>query len=76
MAPNDIRKLVDTQPFCPFRIHMSDGKTIDVRDPAFIAVTRFAVMVGEDYDDQEWPTSARYVNIRQITQIETLPTAA
>ncbi len=76
MAPNDIRKLIDQEPFQPFRIHLADGKTIDVRDPSFIFVTKFAIMVGEDFDDDGWPTSGRYVNIRAITQIETLSTAA
>ena len=76
MSPNDIRKLVDQQPFQPFRIHLADGKALDVHDPAYIIVTKFAIMLGEDFDDDGWPTSGRYVNIRQITQIETLPTAA
>jgi len=76
MGPNDIRSLIERDPFQPFRIHLSDGSKIDVADPVFITLTRTDILVGDPYDEEGWPTVGRYINMRQIMQIETLPTAS
>jgi len=73
MAPNDIKKMLDARPYVPFRVYMSDGQHYDVLDPDFAFVTRFAMHVGEDFDEERWPKSGRYVRVRHITQLEYLP---
>ena len=46
MRPDDIRRLLRTQPFQPFRIHLSDGKAFDVRHPELAMVGRSIVAIG------------------------------
>jgi len=40
MRPDDLLKLVRRQPFAPFRIHITGGKTYDVQHPDQIIVLR------------------------------------
>lgn len=40
MRHEDVREHLDRQPFEPFRIHMSDGVTFDVRHPDLCMVAR------------------------------------
>ena len=38
MTADTIRDFLKQTPFVPFRIHMSDGRKLDVRHPAFVAM--------------------------------------
>ena len=38
MFPNDLNRRLEDQPFRPFRIHLSDGSTIDVVEPRRVIV--------------------------------------
>ena len=38
MTAEDIRDFLKRQPFTPFRIHMNDGRRLDVRHPDFVAI--------------------------------------
>ncbi len=50
MGVTDVLSFLRAQPFIPFRVHMSDGRTFDVRHPdqALVARTRLVVGVGND----------------------------
>ena len=45
MRAEEIRELLDAQPFRPFRIYMTDGKTYDIRHPELIVVFRTKVQI-------------------------------
>jgi hypothetical protein len=47
-APDLIRKLHD-HPFRPFRIHLSDGTAIPVREPLMITVGRSSAVVPTEF---------------------------
>ena len=46
MRPEDVREHLETRPFEPFCLFMSDGATFDVRHPDLCIVSRSAVYVG------------------------------
>ena len=46
MRPEDIREFVRRQPFEPFRITLTDGRTFDVVHPCLVMVGRWTVTVG------------------------------
>jgi hypothetical protein len=51
MRPDDLLELVRRQPFAPFRIHITGGKTYDVQHPDQIIVLRSRAVLpvgGED----------------------------
>ena len=39
MRIEELRKLHQTRPFTPFRIHLADGRSFDVEHPEFLAQT-------------------------------------
>jgi hypothetical protein len=46
MRPEDIRELKDAQPFAPFRICLTDGKSYDVPHRDFVMVARNVIDIG------------------------------
>jgi hypothetical protein len=46
MGSEDIQELVRRQPFRPFRITLTDGRTYDVRHPELAMVGRSTVAIG------------------------------
>jgi hypothetical protein len=46
MRPEDIRELRDAQPFVPFRICLTDGKTYDVPHRDFVMIARSVIDIG------------------------------
>jgi hypothetical protein len=47
----DMRALLNARPFVPFRLHLSDGGTVDVRSREFVlAGRRYAVIALPDAD--------------------------
>ena len=48
MRPESIRDELHRQPFVPLRLHLTDGKTYDIRHPEMIIVTSREVYVGRE----------------------------
>jgi hypothetical protein len=73
MAPNDIRNLLKTQPFVPFRMCLSDGQTYDVRHPELVWVGLSALMLGFPAQPDS-PFFERWTQIalRHIVRVEPL----
>ena len=46
MRPEAIRELRDAQPFVPFRICLTDGKSYDVPHRDFVMVARTVIDIG------------------------------
>jgi hypothetical protein len=73
-APDLIRKLND-QPFRPFRIHLSDGTAIPVREPGMIMVGRSSAVVPTEFgvlDGEKVVDRWRTISIDHIVQFADL----
>lgn len=46
MRAEDIVALLKTQPFAPFRVHLTDGRMYDVAHPELIRVSRTYLEIG------------------------------
>lgn len=46
MRPEDLRDLRDAEPFVPFRICLTDGKTYEVRHREFLMIGRTLIILG------------------------------
>jgi len=46
MRPEDIRELRDAQPFVPFRICLTDGKSYEVPHRDFLMISRTVIDIG------------------------------
>jgi hypothetical protein len=77
MTPQDINRLLTMQPFEPFRLYLSDGRTFDVHHPDFVMVGHRTAHIFEVLD----PATRMYsnyavVSLLHITRAEPLATAA
>ena len=51
MRPDDLNELLHRQPFQPFRITLSNGRTYDVRHPEIAVVGRSTLFLGDHAAD-------------------------
>lgn len=72
MAPQDIRRKLYDEPFRPFRVFISDGATVDVKNcaDAYVSLTEFEV--GVDPDEFDVPRRSVYISPNHVTRIDPL----
>jgi hypothetical protein len=80
MRPEDFRDHLRKQPFQPFRLTLTDGRTYEVRHPELAMVGRTTAIIGLTRPDEPEPVFDRQVtvsllHIMQIEPIATVPTA-
>jgi len=72
MRPIDLRSHLQTQPFRPFRVHLSNGASYDVRHPELMVVSRTEVAIAANPGEDELPERLVYCDPLHITHIEPL----
>lgn len=78
MRRDEVIQAIRTSPFRPFRLHVSDGTTFDIRHPEMVMITHTAVVVGildnGDNGEDVYPEIERstMVDLLHLTQIEDL----
>jgi hypothetical protein len=71
MTPANIREHLRRQPFCPFRIRMSDGQSFDVRHPGTCMVGTNTLYVGIPHPrEEELVLSVAHCSLLHIASIE------
>ncbi len=72
MRSDDILSFVRTQPFRPFRLTLTDGRTYDIGHPELAMVGRSTVTVGIPVPDEREPVYDRLVTVSllHVMQIE------
>jgi hypothetical protein len=64
MLGDEIQKLLHAQPFRAFRVHVSDGRALEVPHPDFALLTRGHEMLVIDTEDD----GLEMVNVEQIAR--------
>lgn len=79
MRRHNLIEALKTSPFRPFRLHVSDGSTFEIRHPEMLMVTRHAAIVGilssaDRSSAEEYPEISRSttVDLMHVTQLEEL----
>ena len=78
IRPEDIRELLHKQPFQPFRMHMSNGQSYDVKHPELAIVTRGTIVVAKPAPGGEEAIGEGFhlVSVLHINDVEVLPSVA
>lgn len=78
MRPEELRELLNAQPFVPLRIHMTDGKTFDLKHLDFVLVLRSRVDIGIGQNSEngildrvEHCSLLHIVRVEELTRVET-----
>jgi hypothetical protein len=76
MNAEDLKRLVERQPFRPFRIHLTDGRSFDILHPDFVWVLRHRIEIGiSEQPNGTIPDRAEFVALLHVVSIEELQTA-
>ena len=71
MRPEDIRDLLNREPFKPFQIHLSDGRSFEIRHPEFVMVLRNRLDIGLAKEPgSEFPDRTEHCSLLHIVSIE------
>jgi hypothetical protein len=70
MTTEAVRKILKRQPFQPFRLVMSSGKSYDVRHPEMAWLLKNDVLVGIDAQDDGLPTEFDICPLFHVATIE------
>ncbi len=75
IRPEGIREMLRKQPFQPFRMHVSNGQSYDVKHPELELVTRGTIVVSKPVAGSEEPIGEgfHHVSVLHINNIELLP---
>jgi len=71
----ELKERMDLQPFKPFRICLSDGKSYDITNHDMMFVKRNAVLIGIDFDDNSIAERLVECALLHITRVEDIPAA-
>lgn len=71
MRPNELYEALKRQPFTPLRLHMSNGRTHEVRHPDDAIVGDEVVALGVYEEGSDWPR-IRLLSIIIINEVEPL----
>jgi hypothetical protein len=75
MHPSEIYQYLRPEAFKPFRLHISDGASYEVRHPEMVLVTRSHVAIATDSADGEIPDRMVLCDPLHVTRIEPLKEA-
>lgn len=70
MTAEKIDEFLHRRPFEPFRIHMSDGSSYEVRHLELALLTRREVFVAEPPRTGKYPTRTAICDLLHVTRIE------
>jgi hypothetical protein len=75
MSPDDIYRALRQQPFRPFRLHLSNGRSHEVRHPDLVLVGRTTMIVGVSAPNMPNPIYDDYavVTLLHVNDLELLP---
>ena len=76
MSPEGIRTLLKTQPFRPFRLVMSSGRSYDVRHPEMALLLKNDLLVGVDIADDGMPAEFDICPLLHVATIAHLAAGA
>ena len=79
MRPEDVHAWLRRDPFVPFRIHLSNGRTFEDRHPELVMVGRTSLVIGDRDPDFAIPVFDAvnlHVALMHINHIEPLAPSA
>lgn len=73
MRPEELRALLRRQPFVPIRVHLSEGKTYDIKRPEMAFLTRSTVEIGlEKRPGSGVADQVMYCSLVHVVRVENL----
>lgn len=75
MTSEGLIELLEQRPFIPLRLHMSNGRTHEIRHPEMAIVGEGVMALGIEHDDSDRPR-LRFVSVTHINEVEPISDGA
>jgi len=72
MNPESLRLELNRDPFVPLRIHLTDGRNIDIHNPGLCFIARLALYVFAAKPHDALAEDVQMISLRGIVSVETL----
>ncbi len=72
MNPQSLAAELDREPFIPLRLHLSDGRTLDVQNPGLCFIARLSLYVFAARPHASLAEDVRVISLQHIVSVETL----
>ncbi len=75
MAPEELLNTLRTRPFQPFRINLTDGRSVDVRHPEMVLAGRRTAVIGIPSPGETEPLYDKRITVDflHIVSLEPIP---
>ncbi len=70
--PETLAQELDRDPFIPLRIHLADGRNIDIRNPGLCFIARLSLYIFAAKPHKALAQDVEVVSLRGIVSVETL----
>ena len=75
MNPESLAKELDRDPFIPLRIHLADGRSVEIHNPGLCFIARLSLYVFAAKPRHALAEDVQLISLRGIISVETLPPA-
>ena len=76
MNPDTLAAELDREPFRPLRLHLADGRTVEVKNPGLCFIARLALYAFRPGKRQSALTEeVQVISLRHIVSVETISSA-
>ena len=72
MNPESLAQELDRDPFIPLRIHLADGRSIDIRNPGLCFIAHLSLYVFAAKPHNALAEDVEVISLRGIDSVETL----
>jgi hypothetical protein len=72
MNPQSLAEELNRDPFIPLRIHLADGRSIDIRNPGLCFIARLSLYIFAAQPRNALAEDVQVVSLRGIVSVETL----
>ena len=75
MTSEELIEMLEERPFVPLRLHLSNGRTHEIRHPEMAIVGEDVMALGIEREESDRPR-LRFVSITHINEVEPISNAA
>lgn len=72
MNPESLAQELNRDPFIPLRIHLADGRNIEIRNPGLCFIARLSLYVFAAKPHNALAEDVQVISLRGIVSVETL----
>ena len=75
MNPDALAAELDRDPFIPLRLHLSDGRKVEIKNPGLCFIARLALYCFRARPHESLAEDVEIISLRHIASVETLAAA-